>query len=232
MKGNTTMELDDLKDRWNEYDRKLDSSLRLNSRVLRELGLNRVDSSLRRLTRVIVFELLMGLVAAVLLGSFIADHLREVRFLVPAVALDLFVIYFIGWAIRQWVALASLDYGASVVEIQRKLELLRIDRIRMTKWVFLLSPLLWIPLLIVGVEGLAGVDAYAAFDTAWLVSNFVFGLAVVALALWVSRRYADRLKGSPLARRVADALADRSLDEAAGFLGSLSSFERENGTAA
>jgi Zn-dependent protease with chaperone function len=226
------MELEDLKDRWNEYDRKLDANLRLNSRVLREFGLNRVDSSLRRLTRLIVFELMMGLVATVLLGGFIADHLGEMRFLVPAVALDVFVIYFIGWAIRQWMALASLDYGESVMEIQRKLELLRIDRIRMTKWVFLLSPLLWIPLLIVGVEGLVGVDAYATFDTAWLVSNFVFGLAVIALALWVSRRYADRLQGSPLARRLADALADRSLVEATGFLGTLSSFERENGTAA
>ncbi len=226
------MELDDLKDRWNEYDRKLDTSLRLNSRVLREFGLNRVDSSLRRLTRVIVFELLMGILATVLLGGFIADHLGEMRFLLPAVALDLFVIYFIGWSIRQWIALSSLDYGESVVEIQRKLELLRIDRIRMTKWVFLLSPLLWIPLLIVGVEGFLGLDAYAILDTAWLVSNFVFGLAVIALAVWVSRRYADRLQGSTLARRIADALADRSLNEAAGFLGTLSSFERENGTAA
>ena len=221
------MELDDLKDRWNEYDRKLDANLRLNSRVLREFGLNRVDSSLRRLTRLIVFELMMGLVATVLLGGFIADHLGEARFLAPAVALDLFVIYFIGWSIRQWVALASLDYGEPVVEIQRKLELLRMDRIRMTKWVFLLSPLLWIPLLIVGVEGLLGLDAYAILDTAWLVSNFVFGLAVIAVAVWASRRYADRLQGSPLARRVADALADRSLVEAAGFLGTLSSFERE-----
>ena len=150
------------------------------------------------------------------------------RFLAPAVALDVFVLYFIGWSIRQWVALSSLDYGESIVTIQRKLEMLRIDRIRMTKWVFLLSPLLWIPLLIVGVEGLLGLDAYVILDTAWLVSNLVFGLAVIALALWVSRRYADRLQRSPLARRIADALADRSLDDAARFLGSLSSFEREN----
>ncbi len=226
------MELQDMKDRWNEYDRKLDANLRLNTRVLREFGLNRVDSSLRRLTRTIVFELLMGLVAAVLLGSFIGDHLGEMRFLAPALALDVFVLYFIGWSIRQWVALGSLDYGESVVEIQRKLEMLRIDRIRMTKWVFLLSPLVWLPLLIVGVEGFLGLDVYAILDTAWLAANFVFGLAVIPLMLWLSKRYADRLKGSSLARRVVDALADRSLNEAAGFLGSLSSFERENGTAA
>jgi len=225
------MELQDLKDRWNEYDRKLDANLRLNTRVLREFGLNRVDSSLRRLIRVIVFELLTGLLAAVMLGSFIADHLGEMRFLLPAVALDVFVIYFIGWSIRQWMALGSLDYGESVVEIQRKLELLRIDRIRMTKWVFLLSPLLWIPLLIVSVEGLLGLDAYAILDTAWLVSNVLFGLAVIALALWVSRRYADRMQGSPLVRSLVNALADRSLNDATGFLGTLSSFEKENGTA-
>jgi len=225
------MELQDLKDRWADYDRKLETSIRLNTQVLREFGLNRVDSSLRRLSRQMVLELLMDLVAILALGAFTVNHLDKVRFLVPALALDLFVISFVAWSIRQWAALGSLDYGESIVTIQRKLEMLRIDRIRMTKWVFLLSPLLWTPLLIVALKGLGGLDAYAIFDAGWLAANLLFGLAVIPLMLWVSKRYGDRLERSPLGHSFVNALADRSLNDATSFLGTLSSFEKENGTA-
>jgi Zn-dependent protease with chaperone function len=223
------MELQDLKDRWNDYDRKLEANLRLNTQLLRELALNRVGSSLKWLSRKIVFELLIDLVAIFALGTFTANHLGEPRFLVPALALDLFVIGFVAWSIRQWAEIGSLDYGEPIVTIQRKLELLRIDRIRMTKWVLLLSPLLWIPLLVVTLKGLGGLDAYAIFPARWLAANLLLGLAVIPLMLWVSKRYADRMQGSPLVRSLVNALADRSLNDATRFLGSLSSFEKENG---
>jgi hypothetical protein len=221
------MDLQDLQDRWAAYDRKLDASLRLNTRILRETGLNRVDSSLKRLTRLIVFELLTNLTAVVVLGVFLADHFREMRFAAPAVALDLFAVWLVIASVRQLEALASLDYSASIVSIQRRLELLRIDRIRTTKWVLLLSPLLWTPLLIVALEGLLGLDAYLFLDGSWLVSNLLFGLAFLLLMVWTARRFANRWQGSPFVQRLLDDIAGRSLSTATGFLSTLASFEEE-----
>jgi hypothetical protein len=37
-----------------------------------------------------------------------------------------------------------------------------------------LVPVAWIPLLIVVLKGLFGVDAYAALSSVWLVANVVF----------------------------------------------------------
>ena len=222
------MDLQEMKDRWAEYDRKLEASLRLNTRVLREINLGRVDSALKRLSRLLVFELVQDLAAVVILGMFIASHIGEMRFLAPALLLDACAVAFAIKSIRQLVALHRLDYSAPVVAIQKQLEALRIERIRVTKWVFTLCPLLWIPLLIVALEGLLGVDAYLFLDGAWLAANVLFGLAVIPLMLWAARHFAGRWQGSPLLQSLMDNLAGRSLVAATGFLSALSSFEEES----
>ena len=211
------MELEDLKDRWAEYDRKLDASIRLNTRLLRESGLNKADSALKRLSRFIFVELLVNFGVVVCLGMFIASHVRDVPFLVPAVGLDLFALFLVISSIQQLVALGRIDYGAPIVAIQKKLELLRVRRIRTTMWTLLLAPLLWTPLLIVTLEGVFGLNAYAFPGTKWLAINLVFGLMVIPLMVWMSRRYADRLKHSPFVRHLMNDIAGRNLTTATGF---------------
>ncbi len=49
-----------------------------------------------------------------------------------------------------------LDYTAPVVAIQREIAEMRASRIRVNRWLLLLSPLLWTPLAVVGAQGLFG----------------------------------------------------------------------------
>ena len=71
---------------------------------------------------------------------------------------------------------------------------LRLTRIRTTLWTLLFAPLMWVPLLIVALRGLFGVDVYAA-GPAWLVANALFGVAVIPLAIFIAKRYGSRLAG-------------------------------------
>lgn len=221
------MELDDLKQRWAERDRKLDQSIRLNSLLLRASTLSKAETAIRRLSRLLRVELLLNVVAAGCLGPFIAEHLTEARFLLPAVVLDLGVILLIVAGVHQLVAIGSLDYSAPIVAIQKRLESLRFERIRVTKLTLLASPLLWTPLLIVTLKGLFDVDAYASLDVAWLAANVLVGVAVIVAGVWASRRYADRMERSPLLQRLMRNLAGHSLAAAAAFLGALAQFEQE-----
>jgi hypothetical protein len=107
------------------------------------------------------------------------------------------------------------------------MESLRIERLRAVKITLLASPLIWIPMLIVGLKGFLGADAYALFDHAWLAANLAFGLAVIPLAVWISRRYADRMERSPLVQRVMRDLAGTNLNAAQDYLGRLARFEEE-----
>jgi hypothetical protein len=154
------------------------------------------------------------------LGFFVADH-HELRFFLPAAGLALFSIAMFAGRVRQWVRVARLDLSKSIVASQRQIELLRRERILQTKWLVLLCPLLWPPLLIVGMRWL-GADAWALLGWRYLVLNFAFGLAMIPILLWIARRASPT---RPRVKRLLDDISGRNLARAADFLESLSKFE-------
>lgn len=222
------MNLENLRNQWTDYDQKLEASLRLNREVLRDSVLGKTHSALQRLTRSIVIELFIGLATAIVLGLFIGDHLDEPLFLAPAILLHVFVIFQIAFNGYQWERLRNLDFNAPIPTVQHKLAKLRVQRIQVTKWTLWLAPLLWVPLLIVALKGLFGVNVYAIFSTLWLVVNVLFGIAMIPLMIWVAKRYADRMDRSPRIQRLMDDIAGSDLKLATAFLDDLARFEKES----
>lgn len=55
----------------------------------------------------------------------------------------------------------------------------------------------------------------------------LFGVAVIPLAVWISRRQADRMDRSPFFQSLLRDIAGYNLNAAMGFLGSLEQFEEE-----
>lgn len=221
------MELEDLKRTWAEYDRKLDANIRMNARVLQSVVLGKAETSMNRLSRLLLIELLLSLGAAVLLGTFLSVGDAEARFLIPALMLGLGVVTLLTVCIHQIVAISRIDYGAPIVLIQRRLESLRIERIRTTKWTLLLAPIAWVPLLIVTLRALTGLDVYAAFGAAWIGANVFFGLLVIAVGVWVGRRFGARMERSSVLQRLLRDIAGQNLNDATESLRSISQFERE-----
>lgn len=219
------MELEDLRQAWEAHGSKVEAGSRLNRRSLDQTISAKAQTATRRLSRLLWIELLANLVAVVWLGSFVADNVTVARYAIPAVALDVLVIGLLIAGCRQLFAISQIDYGQPVVVIQKRLESLRAERIRAIMLTLVVGPLAWIPLLIVALKGLFDVDAYATFSSAWLIANVAFGLLVVALALWVSRRYAGRVTKSAALRWLMDNLAGRDLRNAIAFLHSLAQFE-------
>lgn len=225
------MELDDLKQRWTELDRKLDTAIHMNTHFLQAALHGKAETALKRLSRWLWVGLGVNVVAALWLGSFMADHIRQPRFWLPAVGLHLCVIALIIVSIYELLALSKVDYGAPIVCIQRRLESLRVLRIRSTKWTLLVSPLLWTPLFVVMLKSFFDVDVYAHFSTAWLAANLLFGVLVIPVVIWISRRYADRLERSPLLQRLLRDIAGRNLITAIEYLRSLAQFDEEHSPA-
>lgn len=221
------MELDDFKDRWAEYDRKLDTSIRLNTTLLRESGMGRARSALQRLSLAVIVALLINLVAAVILGTFMANHVREIQFLAPAALLHLCAVLLIISSIHQLVALRTIDYAAPIVAIQKKLALVRVLRIRTEKWTLILAPLLWTPLFIVTMKALFGVNPYEVPGLGWHAANLLLGLVFIVLVVWLSRRNAARLQRSPFVQKLMNDIAGRNLSAAVSFVAEISRFEEE-----
>jgi len=212
------MELDELKQKWAEHDRKLDTSIRLNRQVVRELYTGRARSALVRLAAIIGLGSVTTLAVIMWLGRFVYDHRTMPRFVLPAAALDVLAIAALATAIRQIALALQTDYGQPVATIQRRLEKLRMARIRYVEAILIASPLLWIPMFIVAMEAIWGIDVYATFDLKWLVGNVLFGLAFIPVGIWLARRYGRKIEGS---------LAGYNLQAASEFIATLADFERE-----
>jgi hypothetical protein len=130
--------------------------------------------------------------------------------------------------IRQIALGLQIDYDKPIAVIQKQIEDLRVLRVRYIQGIFLAATLAWTPLMIVMLKGFWGLDAYRLFGTAFLLSNLLVGLAIIPLALWLSKRFSDRMGRSPFIQRLMKDLAGYNLNAATGFLAKLSQFEDEN----
>lgn len=218
------MNLDELKEKWAGYDRKLDTVIRLNETRIRKLETRR---SLQRLFWFGLGDMAVNGMAAMLLGTFIAGHLKEPEFWLPAAILYVGVILQLAFAVRQWLELKAVDYSGPILLIQKRLAGLRLLRVRIVKWTLLVSPLLWTPLLIVLLKGLLDINAYQAFPANYLLANLAFGAAFLGLMVWMARHFADRLNRSPRLEQLMDHLAGRTLTDALAGLREIADFAQE-----
>jgi hypothetical protein len=222
------MDIDVLQAKWAEHDRKLDLSIRLNRQLLMATNMNRVRTPLRRFAFFAGLEAAVGLVLPVILGQFIYAHWIEPRFVLPAVALDVWAIANVAALFREMAMALQINYDRPIATIQTQLESLRLLRIRVTQWALLTGQLVWwVPFTIVALKGFWGVDAYRVFGGVVLAVNVLFGLAIIPMAIWVSRKFGDRMGRSPIIQRLMRELAGYNLNAATCFLATLSEFEDE-----
>ena len=224
------MELDDLKTPWREMDRRLDSmesTLRLNRLLAKAGTLEQMHSKLRFVRLVLWYEVGFGVLATLLVGSYLFDHLGAIRFALPAAALHIAAILTLASAVRQLVALGRIDPSGPVVRIQRRLTELRVARARSNRSLLLLAPMIWALLLVVVPHGLLGLDVYRVFGLPWVAGNLAFGVAVLGAAAWASRRFPVATRSSKLLRWLGDDLTGRRIASASGFLDHIAAFEAE-----
>jgi hypothetical protein len=222
------IDLDEMKEKWIEYDRRLNESLALNRQLLNAVKLNGARSALGRMKMFAALEAFTWLAWMVVLGRFIYENIALPRFALPGVMLDAIALGNLVALIRQIAAIGDIGYGEPVTQLQKRVEALRISRIRRVQINLLAGMLAWIPLFIVALWGWFRVDAYRAFDRGWLIENLAFGLALIPLSIWVSKKYGDRMSQSPIIQRLMQDLAGRNLNAAARSLAELSQFEQDN----
>ncbi|MDQ2839876.1 MAG: hypothetical protein M3Y72_02310 [Acidobacteriota bacterium] len=218
-----------MKEKWTEYDRKLEENIRLNRQLISAIHLKEGRSRLRRLLGFTAIHALLWFGCVAALGNFIYEHLAVPRFALPAAALDLYAIGFLIALIRQMILVSRIEYGQPITAIQRQLEAVRLLRIRTTQWAVLAGTVVWAPFLIVMSKAFFGLDMFRVFGAPWVTANLLFGLALIPLAIWTSRKFGDRFTRSPFIQKFMRDLAGNNLNAAITFLASLSEFANENG---
>ncbi len=222
------MNVDEIRKQWAEHDRKLEENIRLNRRVLAALQIRGSRAAMYRLVALTSLHAAAWLVCAIALGSFIYGSWSAPRFAAPGIAVDVYVIGIFIALIRQIALAAAIDYGKPVAAIQKQFETLRIARIRTTQWGVLLGVLAWTPFVIVALQAWFGLDAYALLGPAYLTANVVFAITVLAVSIWIAKKFGPRLHARPFVKRFLNDLAGHNLNAAQTSLRALARFESEN----
>lgn len=223
--------LEALRDEWNDRSRRMDERLGVTARVLRDDWIERHRTRIRRFRPLGPFSMAVWIATLALLGLFMGTHAGEPSLFATALAIDIWVIATGVAGLRQQNALANLDYGRPLVELQAQVEALRIARIRTFNVSFLTGQIVWwIPFAVVVVAGLFGVNLYHSAQfrvfAAW---NVAFGVAVIPVAVWVARRYGERLSRTSAIRHIADSIAGRDIAAAREYLAKLRKFGLDGG---
>jgi len=211
------MELDELRAKWAEHDRKLDTTIRLNPQLLRENYTGRARTALRRLAALLSMGSISLLAVIVWLGAFIHSNLGMPQFVWPAVMLDVLAIAALGTLNFQIGLALNIDYDQPVSTIQKRIEKLKRVRIRYVQGLFVLSALTWFPIFVVFMKTLLGVDVIQTFDMNWILWNVAIGLAVIPPGIWLVRKFGNRM---------GDEIAGYNLSAASGFLKKIEQFEQ------
>ena len=216
------MELDELRQKWLEHDRKLEISIRLNRQLLRDTYTRRARFALWRLGAILAAGSVILLGVIICLGAFIHANWGMPEFVWPALVLDVFAIATLACLNLQIALALQVDYDQPVAVIQKQLERLRKIRIRYIQGVCLGTTLTWAPIFMVVMKVAFGVDVWRTFDRTWIVTNALFGLALIPVGIWFARKFGGRLD-----RKFLNDLAGYNLNAASRFLADLARFEEE-----
>jgi hypothetical protein len=218
--------LDAMKSAWEAQDRKMDEILHINRQLFIAAKLDKVRTPLRMFMIGLGIEIALLVMALSVVGRFLAESITEIRFVWPAVMIDVWLIFTLACTVRQFVAAKRIAFDMPIAALQRQIADLRILRLRAIRWELLAGQIVWwIPLIIIALKLFFGIDAYRYLSPGYIVANLLLGVALIPLAIWLAKRYESALKRSQFMDRLADAVAGYSLIAARNYAAMLSDFE-------
>ncbi|MFQ5640059.1 MAG: hypothetical protein ACE5IR_18935 [bacterium] len=232
------MELQELKNIWREYDKKLDKNMKLNLHILKKMNLDKTKSALEKFIKTPALGLIIGIIVQIAMGSFIYSHFSMPQYVIPAVLIwsfALFQVIFSGYQLSIILPIeqgGAINYDMPITEIQKKLERLKVYRIRYLTVTRFSYGLLWLPVLIVGCKAFFNYDFYLHFNHTWIVCVILCGLVFTTFGIWLSIKLSDRKKTSPLLKKwmnhfYKNDITAKNLYSAMTFLSDIEDFEKE-----
>jgi hypothetical protein len=221
------MELDELKQTWNEHARKLDRVLRLNLESLKATKLDKTQFALSRFKAMRVFEIVTGIAVLIPLGFYISHRVAVLTLSIPALIFAASVLIPVIGSIRQLVLLGQIDYAEPVTVIQRKLEEIKLNYLRSIRWPVLMLPL-YMVYIVLGFNVLFGVNILAHGDGTFFWVNLIVSLIFLAPAIWVFRNLSFSNIGNPVIRVLVHGAGGKQMIAAMEFLNALREFETED----
>ena len=201
------MEFDELTHIWNDLDKQLESNLKVNQRLLKEVSIRKIKSFLSEVKFNAIFEIIANSLFTVFLLRFIVANFPNIKFLIPAIFLLGMMVLGMVLNVYRLSLMARIKPSNPVVNTQKILEQIRLYERQEINLLFVAIPIFSLAFIIVAAKALLGLDLYLLLGKwllTYLAGSFIVGLIIVLF-----------LKRFP----------DRNLQKALQFLGEIREFE-------
>jgi hypothetical protein len=182
------MNIDDLRNAWNTYDKSLDNTINLN--LLKTVTVEKTRSLTRTFRLGAVIEIVVSLLFISYMAEVVIEQWGTWEYCLPALVISLISIGTVIWNIHALIQLALLNYGVSITEAQRRIERIYTQgKWRNTTLHYVLVPLAGAMLTIMALK-------YLNLDLAGhlhIILYAVLGcIAVVPMVVWIVKMTPDK----------------------------------------
>lgn len=204
------MELDELKNAWAQYDKKLSANLRLNEELLKMIRFEKFNHAIRKPMNLELLNIVIQFFAIILVTVFTVRLSNEIPYFLAGV----FSAFLCATSLVFSVIKASrlnhlLNYNLSITAFQEEFAQLRIFVLRLRKIEFVLAGLIGITLFPLMFKAVTGVDLLGSLTI--VIPGIIATIAIgYAAGSWLNLF-----------------VYDKGLEDAERFLGLIKQFGKE-----
>lgn len=200
------MNYDELEQAWRGLGERLDRCQLSIDRQRRRDALGAARARLRLLSLGQFVQLAIGALIVLSAGGYWWARLDQPHLAVYGIAIHLYGLGLLIAAGMQLAALMRIDYRAPVLAVQRQLLALRRLRASADRWLLVAGFVVWVP-FVFAVLAAAGLDVWLS-RPAVVGWNLAAGVALAALAGWLTLRYRSAFERDAAGRSLREAQAE------------------------
>lgn len=221
------METNKLKKLWDKYDAKLDENWSLNMRIIKEINLQKTKSSVQNLTVLKILSLIFQFTVVFFLADFIFENHQNVWLTLPAYIATILTYIALIWNFYQMGLIFTIKYDEPIISIQKKIEQLKIQKLRYNKFIFYAS----YPYVFLMAITVLHIDlTYLPIN--WVFPNIILAVIWFPFCYWLINKYNSNNLKSKLWKSLSrdstltpDSVS-KSLNKSLDFLKEIRNFEQ------
>jgi hypothetical protein len=203
------MELDEFKQLWSQYDRKLSENLNLNEKLLNKINLDKAKQELQKPFIYEIISIVVIFLTIVFVSGFSIGLLKDLQFSLTGLGSVLVGIIYLIFSICKANRFAKIEYyNSSIVKLQKDLLLLKTFIFRLRKIEIILLPFLIVLILPVLYKAIYSINVFENLAP-YLIKVCIILAISYPVGFWINKN-----------------LYDKKLKDAEFFLNEINNFEK------
>ncbi len=185
------MELDELKIAWSKYDEKLNKSLILNERLLKNMNMEKARKEMKN---PLVIEILGIVVLFIIVAFLIASSIRlieEIQFSLTGFIAAIFGLIYLIFTIITVNRFLKIDYyNSNIIKLQKEISQIKKFLLRLRKVELIMAPFFFITLFPILFKTIKNKDVFE--NPLKYGIEIIIGLGIgYSIILWVNKHFYD-----------------------------------------